>query len=148
MNELSTKDKNIPSQVKEVTCLLLRVAHLVEKRLEEALDKVDLSGPKFGALSKLMEAGESLTLSELAEQMTCVRSNVTQLIDRLEADGLVQREEDPHDRRGVRASITPLGREKYTAGLQRIEEIQGSTLMKGLFELDRDALQRALEALK
>ena len=52
------------------------------------------------------------TLSELASRMICVRSNITQLMGRLEADGLVQREEDPHDRRCVRATLTPLGRER------------------------------------
>jgi DNA-binding MarR family transcriptional regulator len=149
MNELPTKTKSTHySRAKRVTCLLLQVAHLVEKRLEEALDKVELSGPKFGALSKLMEADEPLTLSELAEQMTCVRSNITQLVDRLEADGLVRREDDPNDRRGVRASITPLGRERYTAGLQRIEEVQEASMGKALSELDGEALQRVLEALK
>ncbi|TMG94648.1 MAG: MarR family transcriptional regulator, partial [Betaproteobacteria bacterium] len=74
-----------------------------EKRLEDALEKVGLSNAKFGALTHLVEAGEPLSLSECAARMTCVRSNITQLIDRLEADGLVRRVDDPADRRGVRA---------------------------------------------
>ena len=47
-----------------------------------------------------------ISLSELAEKLTCVRSNVTQLVDRLEADGLAKRADDPADRRAVRAKVT------------------------------------------
>src|SRR5579872_1820669 len=80
---------------------LIHAAHSIEGRLEEALATVNLSGPKFAALSALVGAGQPLSLSELADKLTCVRSNVTQLADRLEADGLVKRTDDPADRRGV-----------------------------------------------
>ncbi|HEX4585936.1 MAG TPA: hypothetical protein VH183_14000, partial [Burkholderiaceae bacterium] len=58
---------------------LLHAAQVVEGRLEDALGKVGLSGPKFGVLTHLAQAGEPLSLSECAEKMTCVRSNITQL---------------------------------------------------------------------
>ena len=60
--------------------LFLRAAHAIERRLDEALDTVGLSVPKYSALSKLVQAGEPLALSELAARMTCVRSNVTGLV--------------------------------------------------------------------
>src|SRR5260221_9611676 len=84
---------------------LVRAAHVLESRLDEALEQVGLSSPKFGALSHLVKEGEPLSLSECAKKMTCVRSNITQLVDRLEADGLVRRVEDPEDRRAVRAVV-------------------------------------------
>ncbi|MGH7471194.1 MAG: MarR family winged helix-turn-helix transcriptional regulator, partial [Longimicrobiales bacterium] len=45
------------------------------------------------------------------------KSNVTQLVDRLENDGLVRRIADPNDRRSVLAVVTDLGRERYLAGV-------------------------------
>src|SRR4051812_42180987 len=89
--------------------VFLRTARAIERRLDEALESVELSTPKYSALTKLVQADEPLALSELAARMICVRSNVTQLVDRLEADGLVRRVEDPRDRRSVRAALTPLG---------------------------------------
>src|SRR5882762_5288622 len=62
---------------------LVRAAHALESRLEEALEQVGLSLAKFGALSHLVKEGEPLSLSECATRMTCVRSNMTQLVDRL-----------------------------------------------------------------
>ncbi len=131
----------------QVMFSLLQAAHAVEKRLEEALEKVGLSGPKFAALTHLVQAGEPLTLSELAARLTCVRSNITQLVDRLEADGLVRRAEDPTDRRSVRAAVTPLGRQRQAAGARRVAEVQ-EELAKTLSGVDRGALERALTVFK
>ena len=66
---------------------LINAGRAIEQRLEEALARVGLSLAKYGALMHLVEAGEPLNLSECAKKMACVRSNITQLMDRLEADG-------------------------------------------------------------
>ncbi len=125
---------------------LVGAAHAVEDRWEEALARVELSGPKFGALTVLTQAGEPLSLGELAARLTCVRSNITQLVDRLEADGLVRRVEDPADRRGKRAAVTPLGVERQSAGARQVEKVQ-KELGKTLAGLDHDALARVVSAL-
>jgi len=53
-----------------------------------------------------------------------VRSNITQLVDRLEKDGLVRRRSDPDDRRSVRAALTPAGERSYRRGIQVLAEEQ------------------------
>jgi DNA-binding MarR family transcriptional regulator len=96
-----------------LTLLLLDAARAVEARAEGALAEAGLSLAKLGALRHLMLAAEPLTLSQLAERHCCGKSNVTQLVDRLESDGYVARENDPEDRRTVRATVTPAGRAAY-----------------------------------
>ena len=49
-------------------------------------------------------------MGDLADELVCDASNVTQLVARLEARGLVTREPDPADRRARRVSITAAGR--------------------------------------
>ena len=126
---------------------VVTAGHAIEQRLEEALARVGLSLAKFGALMHLVEAGEPLTLSECAKKMACVRSNVTQLMDRLEADGLVRRVEDPQDRRAVRAALTRLGAERQAAGAKEVAKVQAE-LANTLNDMDHGALQRALSAIK
>jgi len=139
--------KRVPARnTGQVMHALVRVARAVEDRWEEALARVELSGPKFGALTVLMQAGEPLSLGELAARLTCVRSNITQLVDRLEADGLVRRVEDPTDRRGKRAAVTPLGVERQSAGARQVEKVQRE-LGKTLAGLDHDALKHVLSLL-
>jgi DNA-binding MarR family transcriptional regulator len=126
---------------------LINAARAMEQRLGEALVPVGLSLAKFGALTHLVEAGEPLSLSECAKKMTCVRSNITQLMDRLEADGLVRRVEDPRDRRAVRAAVTRLGAARQAAGAREVAKVQAE-LAVTLDGMDHGALQRALSAIE
>jgi len=125
---------------------LLQAAGAVESRLEQALAGVGLSGAKLAALTQLVEADEPITLGELAAQCACVRSNITQLVDRLESEKLVRRIDDPKDRRSLRAVITPLGRERQAVGAKKVEAVRRQ-LAGALKAIDRDALQRALDDL-
>jgi len=87
----------------------LRTAGTVQAHVESKLAAIGLSLPKLAALSALSRAGDSLPLSQLAERLACVKSNITQLVDRLEADGFVKRAPDPHDRRARLAVLTTAG---------------------------------------
>jgi DNA-binding MarR family transcriptional regulator len=126
---------------------LIHAAHSIEGRFEEALASVNLSTPKFAALSVLVAEDQPISLSELAEKLTCVRSNVTQLVDRLEADTLVKRTDDPADRRGVRAEVTKLGRERHAAGLKVVNRVH-EEVAKQLSAVDQGALKRALDTIQ
>jgi DNA-binding MarR family transcriptional regulator len=126
---------------------LLQVAHALEERLESALADVGLSLAKYGVVSQLARAGEALALSELATRQSCVRSNMTQLIDRLEADGLVRRVDDPSDRRSVRASITRLGEARAAAGARVIRKMEND-FAASIPARDRAALARVLAGVQ
>src|SRR6476469_1837498 len=116
MNEVAEKT--------HFTFALLHAAQAVTDQLEGALNEHGLSMAKMSALSKLAEAGEPLTLSDLAARLSCVRSNITQLVDRLEGDGLVRRVNDSTDRRSVRAELTATGMEKQKAGAEAMIRVQ------------------------
>src|SRR5215212_11309343 len=128
------------------TFSILHAAKAIEDRIEGALETVGLSMAKHSALSRLEEAGEPLTLSELAERLSCVRSNITQLVDRLEADGLVRRVADPADRRSVRAELTELGSEKQAIGSTEVARIH-SEIAERLQSNDLAVLESALSSL-
>ena len=133
--------------MKDSIFALLDVAHSIEARAEGALEAVGLSQAKYAALSALVQAREPLTLSELAGRLCCVRSNVTQLVDRLEADGLVRRVDDPADRRAVRAVVTELGAERHAAGAEAMQRVQ-SDLAARVDPAEREQFFRVLSSLK
>ncbi|HXY31106.1 MAG TPA: MarR family transcriptional regulator [Gemmatimonadaceae bacterium] len=125
---------------------LIHAGRALEDRVEGALAGAELSLAKFGVLSELANARSPLPLSELAARLSCVRSNMTQLVDRLEADGLVKRVSDSDDRRVVRAAITPLGTERHAIGARELERVQGE-FSAALSATDRDALEKAVSDL-
>ena len=125
---------------------LLGAAHALENRLEDALGTVGLSMSKLGVLTQLVEAGHPLAPSDLAARLSCVRSNMTQLIDRLEADGLVRRVDDATDRRSVLAEVTRLGEDRQSEGARALGRVRDQ-FAAALPTADREALARALAVL-
>ena len=125
---------------------MLTAAEGLHQRLEAALSAVGLSVSKFDAMDQLVRAGEPMTLGSLAGRLHCVRSNVTQLVDRLEAEGLVQRGGCSEDRRAIRARVTPLGSERHAAGLEAIRSVQ-SGVAECLAPADRARLIDLLASL-
>ena len=126
---------------------LLHAAGCVESFVDAKLSAVGLSLPKLAALNRLVEAGESLPLGQLAERLACVKSNVTQLVDRLEADGLVSRAPDPGDGRSRLAVITPAGRHAYEQG-SRIHREAERELFGALSDAESAALGDIIDKLE
>src|SRR3954469_3516571 len=126
---------------------VLHASSVLESRVEAKLSDVGLSLAKLSALHHLSEAGESLPLGQLAERLSCVKSNVTQLIDRLEADGLVSRTSDPNDRRSRLAVLTDAGRTAYVKG-SAIQQEAERELFGSLTADESKTLHELLEKLK
>jgi MarR family transcriptional regulator for hemolysin len=127
--------------------MLLDAGRTQFARLEEALKDVGLSAAKYKVLSQIARSADPVPLRLLAEEQQCVASNVTTLVDRLEADGLVRRVDDPADRRSKRAELTPLGREKAEAGAKVVAEVE-SAFAESLGPTERLALAKVLGSLR
>ena len=90
---------------------LLLLGKLLERRVGQALDPHELALPAFDVLATLRRQGAPyrLTPTELSRTSLLTPGAMTNRIDRLEAAGLVRREAQPGDRRGVRVSLTDAG---------------------------------------
>ena len=146
MRKRAPKRRRRSATASAVVSSLLETAEAVETRLEAAVSPLGLSLAKLGVLHPLAEAREPLPLSELAQRQHCVRSNITQLVDRLEKEGLVRRRPDPQDRRGVLAALTPAGEQAYTKGMRALVEAQ-QAIVRTLSAGDAASLKSALNAL-
>lgn len=130
----------------ELLPLLLRAGVAVHERLERSLLPWSLSLAKLRALQQLAESPGGMPLGQLAERLCCVKSNVTQLVQRLEADGFVRRETDPADRRCVRAVITEKGRQSFERARGARDAAEREVLDR-LAPDDRERLVRLLGRL-
>jgi DNA-binding MarR family transcriptional regulator len=115
------------------------LVYAYDAAFDRAAQDVGLSAAQGCLLTTLVEGDR--TMGDLARTLLCDASNVTQLVRRLEARGLVQRTADPQDGRARRVSITAEGRTQAAAVTERFT-----------FPSDRlgqltDAEQRRLQAL-
>jgi len=88
--------------------LFLKLHRLFQELNREEFRPYDLSTPQYAILFHSSEAG--VPLSQLCHAMLADNSNLTRLVDRLEARGLVRRAPDPRDRRVTLVQLTPEGK--------------------------------------
>jgi len=73
-------------------------------------------------LLRLLQPGAALPMRRLAESLGCDASNVTGIVDRLEARGLVARRPAGHDRRVKELALTPAGVAARAQMLERLTQ--------------------------
>jgi MarR family 2-MHQ and catechol resistance regulon transcriptional repressor len=80
----------------------------IARHAEANVARHGLTGPEFAILEALYHVGP-LLLGELQRKILVSSGGVTYLVDRLEAKGLVERQECPSDRRARYAALTADG---------------------------------------
>ena len=93
----------------------------------------------------LIEPGQAMPMSRLARTLSCDASNVTGLVDRLEREGLIERQSSPEDRRVKVLALTPAGSRLRSELLRRVTD-RPQPLAR-LTPEERKALVRILEKL-
>ena len=86
--------------------------HLLRQLEHQLLAHGKIAIGSYDVLVQLAEAPDNkLRMSELAEAVLLSRSGLTRLVDRLQSDGLVERQPDPEDARGMYTVLTAKGRD-------------------------------------
>ncbi len=99
-----------PADAMRLATSLMRVHQLVLAGLDAAVKPHGITFARYEVLRLLsFSSSGSLPLSKIGERLMVHPTSVTNLIDRLTADGLVDRAPDAADRRRVLASLTPRG---------------------------------------
>ena len=126
--------------------LLTRICRQLMQRAEQVKASGTLSPPQLWFLKRLHDAGAPQPVSFFADGIFSNLSNASQMIDRLEADGLVCRISNPRDRRSKLVELTD-------PGLARMREAHAShhllaqELLQPLTDEERRAALATLERL-
>ncbi len=94
---------------------LLRASRVIENDVRELL-KAEFATtlPRFDVLAALDRHPEGLLMSELSRELEVSNGNVTGIVERLVADGLVLRTPLENDRRATRVHLSKRGRQAFT----------------------------------
>jgi DNA-binding MarR family transcriptional regulator len=119
--------------------------HLL-RRLRTEDDALGLSPPRLSALSAVVGAGP-IGIGALAAAEGVAAPTMSRLVDGLERVGLVTREPDPDDARGVLVRSTPKGRQVLTKGRrQRVGALADG--LSGLSAQELAAVARGAELIE
>jgi DNA-binding MarR family transcriptional regulator len=131
--------------VQEAWSLLGRLFWQMRPRMLATAGELGLTPPQMFAL-RALDPEAPVPMRELAHQLHCDSSNVTGLVDGLEAQGLVERRSAEHDRRVRMLVVTERGAQVRRRITQVVEEVPPA--LASLSPADqralRDILRRAL----
>jgi DNA-binding MarR family transcriptional regulator len=126
---------------------VMRAQQILLARLNKALRPFGLTFPRYEALMLLLFARRgALPLGKIGERLQVHRTSVTNTIDKLEADGLVQRVPHAEDRRTTLAAITDEGRRVALAATEAVHAAGFG--LGALSEESQEELTRLLRAMR
>ena len=126
---------------------IMRAHQVLIAELDSMLRPFGITFSRYEALVLLVHSHDgALPLSKIGERLQVHATSVTNVIDRLEAAGLVRREPNPRDGRGTLAVITEEGRK--VADKATVEFNNARFAMSALPRSDLDALFRILRRLR
>ncbi len=101
------------------TARVARVARLLRRALDEALQPYGLTAPQLGLINRLLHE-DGLVQAELGRRMLIEPATLTGMVQRLEQSGWVRRSCDPDNRRLQRVWLT----EQATEAIEILHHIQ------------------------
>ncbi|WP_433932109.1 MarR family winged helix-turn-helix transcriptional regulator [Sorangium cellulosum] len=129
--------------------LLLRSARLLDERAAARIARgargVSQVRRAHTALMPYIDL-EGTRLTDLAERARVTKQAVGQLVEELEAMGVVERTPDPEDRRAKRVRFTPYGIKALLHGLGVLQELE-EELTRSLGQKQMASLKKGLTAL-
>ncbi|MBM7772677.1 DNA-binding MarR family transcriptional regulator [Actinokineospora baliensis] len=112
---------------------VMRVQQILQSAVDAALKPHGLTFARYEALVLLTFAKRgSLPMRVMGERLQLHPTSVTNIVDRLEADGLVRRTPHPTDRRTTLAEITDAGRQRREEATVAVTEVDFG--LRGLTE--------------
>jgi DNA-binding MarR family transcriptional regulator len=141
------RQSRFESSQQEVVLNILVAADYLKARLARLLPRDGITLQQYNVLRILKGAGaEGHPRRAIAERMVDRSPDVTRILDRLEAAGLVRRSPGSADRRTTIARITPRGLE-VTEAMHQVVKQESYAVADRLSEAERRKLNRLLETL-
>jgi len=127
---------------------LLTCTQLIERRVRSGLrEEFGTTLPRFDLMAQLERHPGGLKMNELSRMLMVTGGNVTAIVDQLEKEGLVERLDEPDDRRAFRIRLTRSG-DKTFAEMASEHERWVVELLGGLSRREQDELLKLLAKLK
>jgi DNA-binding MarR family transcriptional regulator len=127
---------------------LLTCTHLIEQRVRSRLrEEFSTTLPRFDLMAQLERHREGLKMNELSRLLMVTGGNVTAIVDQLEKEGLVERLDEPADRRAFCIRLTKAG-ERSFGEMARAHEEWVVELLAGLSRREHEELLKLLAKVK
>lgn len=130
---------------------VIQLANLLNRRLAPVFEKSSITPQQWAVLLAIAAEPEPMTLVAIARSLAVSKQNMTGMMNRLEQLGLVEREDDPADRRTARMKLTRRGRaltERAAPAYEQWRDELGATLPERDLQTLTRSVNRLIEKLE
>lgn len=132
--------KEMDPRVVEIEENFRQVCTKIKMKGRSIFNEFEITPPQFAALLELLDQGD-MTTSELSARMYLACSTVTDLLDRMERNALIERRKDEKDKRIVRIHVLEKGHrlidEILQVRCQYIESVISELPSEAVDEIER-----------
>ncbi len=123
---------------------VMRVQQLLLTEFDQVCGRHGLTFARYEALVLLAFSRDgALPMGKIGQRLMVHPTSATNIVQRLDAQGFVERRPNPHDGRGTLAAITPAGREAMEAATEEL--VAGGF---GLTSLDASEREQLIALLR
>ncbi len=130
---------------------IIQLANLLQRKLAPVFEKAKITPQQWAVLSALADDSAPTTLVGLSRRLVVTKQNMTGMMSRLEALGLVERQDDPNDLRSSRIQLTRRGKtlvdKVRPAYEQWVQSLGGGALSERELQTLVRNVEKLLEAL-
>lgn len=124
--------------------LIFELSSIIKPRIQALAEQHSLTAQQFHLLGYLHMQKDPQPMGALASTFFCDASNITGIVDRLTALGLIERVDHPKDRRVKLVTVTAKGNQVYGTILDMLSEMTEKKITEALPEQDVQDFRRIL----
>lgn len=109
-------------------------------------EEIGISTSELNCLKIFIEGSIKISVKDLAERLNITSGGVTKIVGQLEDEGILRRDMDPGDRRGILVSLTSKGK-TVISKLHKITNDYYTSMFSGLSEKEKEKILSGLESL-
>lgn len=134
------------SSIEKISECLNHIKGKCQLKDRKIAEQLDISTSELNCLKVFIEGNIKISVKDLAERLNITSGGVTKIVGQLEEQGILRRDMDPDDRRGILVSLTSKGKSL----INKLHKVTGdyyASMFSGLSNVEKEKILSGLESL-
>lgn len=134
------------SSIEKISECLNHIKGKCQLKDRKIAEQLNISTSELNCLKIFTEGNMKISVKDLAERLNITSGGVTKIVGQLEEQGILRRDMDPDDRRGILVSLTSKGKSLINK-LHRVTSDYYSSMFSGLSDTEKEKILSGLQSL-
>ena len=134
------------SSIEKISECLNHIKGKCQLKDRKIAEQLNISTSELNCLKVFIEENIKISVKDLAERLNITSGGVTKIVGQLEVQGILRRDMDPEDRRGILVSLTSKGK-SLIHKLHKVTDDYYASMFSGLSDHEKEKILSGLVSL-